>query len=122
MSDDKKKVININQDSADKLRKAENHKTLFEETKNGSLKTTSVKNVVLILKTDKNLQSLFKFNEFTNEVDVVRDANLDTSIGKISISEGQYTDQVINSVELYIESSKTYGGAFSKLTSNPINR
>ncbi|WFD53100.1 hypothetical protein [Lactobacillus phage S193] len=114
MSDDKKKVININQDSADKLRKAENHKTLFEETKDGSLKTTSVKNVVLILKTDKNLQNLFKFNEFTNEVDVVRDANLNTSIGKISISKDQYTDQVINSVELYIESSKTYGGAVFK--------
>ena len=71
MSDDKKKVIKINQDSADKLRKAESHKTLFEETKDGSLKTTSVKNVVLILKTDKNLQNLFKFNEFTNEVDVL---------------------------------------------------
>ena len=114
MSDDKKKVIKINQDSADKLRKAENHKTLFEETKDGSLKTTSVKNVVLILKTDKNLQNLFKFNEFTNEVDVVRDAKLDTSIGKINIAKGQYTDQVINSIELYIESSKTYGGAVFK--------
>lgn len=114
MSDDKKKVIKINQDSADKLRKAENHKTLFEETKDGSLKTTSVKNVVLILKTDKNLQNLFKFNEFTNEVDVVKDAKLDTSIGKINIAKGQYTDQVINSIELYIESSKTYGGAVFK--------
>ena len=114
MSDDKKKVIKINQDSADKLRKAESHKTLFEETKDGSLKTTSVKNVVLILKTDKNLQNLFKFNEFTNEVDVVRDANIETSIGKISIGKGQYTDQVINSIELYIESSKTYGGAVFK--------
>ncbi|MBW7985175.1 virulence-associated E family protein [Lactobacillus helveticus] len=114
MTDDKKKIINIDQKSADKLRKAENHKTLFEETKDGALKTASVKNVVLILKTDKNLQSLFKFNEFTNEVDVIRDANLDTSIGKISISEGQYTDQVINSIELYIESSKKYNGAVFK--------
>ena len=114
MSDDKKKVIKINQDSADKLRKAESHKTLFEETKDGSLKTPSVKNVVLILNTDKNLQNLFKFNEFTNEVDVIRDVDLKTSIGKISISKGQYTDQVINSIELYIESSKTYGGAVFK--------
>lgn len=114
MSDDKKKVIKIDQNSADKLRKAESHKTLFEETKDGSLKTTSVKNIVLILKTDKNLQNLFKFNEFTNEVDVVRDADLKTSIGKMSISKGQYTDQVINSIELYIESSKSYGGAVFK--------
>lgn len=114
MTDNKNKIINIDQDSVDQLRKAENHKTLFEETKDGSLITTSVKNVVLILKTDRNLQNLFKFNEFTSETDVVRDANFNTSIGKISISKGQYTDQVINSVELYIESSKTYGGAIFK--------
>ncbi len=111
---DDKKVININEEAANKLKQEQNHKTLFEETKDHSLKTTSVKNVVLILKTDKNLQNLFKFNEFTNEVDVVRDANLKTSIGEINISKGQYTDQVINGIELYIESSKKYGGAVFK--------
>ena len=92
------KTININKEAANKLKQEQNHKTLFEETKDGSLKTTSVKNVVLILKTDKNLQNLFKFNEFTNEVDVVKNANLKTSIGEINIAKGQYTDQVINGV------------------------
>jgi predicted P-loop ATPase len=111
---DDKKVININKEAADKLKQEQTHKTLFEETKDGSLKTTSVKNVVLILKTDKNLQNLFKFNEFTNEVDVVRNAELKTSIGKINIAKGQYTDQVINGVELYIESSSKYKGAIFK--------
>ena len=113
MTDDKK-VININKEAADKLKQEQTHKTLFEETKDHSLKTTSVKNVVLILKTDKNLQNLFKFNEFTNEVDVVRNAELKTSIGKINIAKGQYTDQVINGVELYIESSSKYKGAIFK--------
>lgn len=108
------KTININKEAADKLKQEQTHKTLFEETKDGSLKTTSVKNVVLILKTDKNLQNLFKFNEFTNEVDVVRNAELKTSIGKINIAKGQYTDQVINGVELYIESSSKYKGAIFK--------
>lgn len=108
------KTIKINKEAADKLKQEQTHKTLFEETKDGSLKTTSVKNVVLILKTDKNLQNLFKFNEFTNEVDVVRNAELKTSIGKINITKGQYTDQVINGVELYIESSSKYKGAIFK--------
>ena len=113
MTEDKK-VININKEAANKLKQEQTHKTLFEETKDGSLKTTSVKNVVLILKTDKNLQNLFKFNEFTNEVDVVKNANLKTSIGEINIAKGQYTDQVINGVELYIESSPKYKGAIFK--------
>lgn len=109
-----KKVIKINEKAADKLRKDQNQDSLFELTKTGALKPTSVKNVVLILKTDKNLKGLFKFNEFTNEVDVVKDAKLKTSVGTIEINKGQYTDQVINSVELYIESSKSYQGAVFK--------
>ncbi|MBD5431662.1 MAG: hypothetical protein HDR41_04240 [Lactobacillus sp.] len=113
MTDDKK-VIKLNEKEAEKLRKTENKPSLFEETKDGSLKTTSVKNVVLILKTDKNLQGLFKFNEFTNEVDVVKEAKIKNSIGEIYIPKGQYTDQVINAVELYIESSSTYRGAVFK--------
>ena len=88
---------------------------IFEETADGkSLKTTSVKNIVLILQTNKKLKDLFKFNEFTNEVDVVKKVDLETSIGTISIAKGQYTDQVINAIELYIESSKFYKSAVFK--------
>lgn len=112
--EDDKKVLNINQKNADKLRQKESSSSIFETTKDGGLKTTSVKNIVLILKTDKNLQDLFRFNEFTREIDVVRDVKLETSIGTITIPKGQYTDQVINGVELYIESSKQYRGAVFK--------
>lgn len=112
--EDDKKVLNINQKNADKLRQKESSSSIFETTKDGGLKTTSVKNIVLILKTDKNLQDLFRFNEFTREIDVVRDAKLETSIGTITIPKGQFTDQAINSVELYIESSKQYRGAVFK--------
>ena len=76
MADDKK-IINIDEEKAKKLSKEQTKKDLFERT-NGKIKTTSVKNIVLILKTDKNLQGLFRFNEFTNEVDVVKDATLKT--------------------------------------------
>lgn len=113
MTDDKK-VIKINEENVEKLKKVKKKKSLFEMTKEGVLKASSVKNVVLILKTDKNLKDLFKYNLFTNEIDVVKDVNIDTTVGPILISKGQYTDQVINSIELYIESSKEYGGAVFK--------
>lgn len=115
MSDDKKKVIKLSQKIVEGIKKKQNVKSIFEETSDGkSLKTTSVKNIVLILQTNKKLKDLFKFNEFTNEVDVVKSVDLDTSIGKISITKGQYTDQVINSIELYIESSEFYKHAVFK--------
>lgn len=115
MSDDKKKVIKLSQKVVEGIKKKQNVKSIFAETSDGkSLKTTSVKNIVLILQTNKKLKDLFKFNEFTNEVDVVKSVDLDTSIGKISIIKGQYTDQVINSIELYIESSEFYKHAVFK--------
>lgn len=110
------KKIKVNKEAADKLRETESRKTIFEVKKDGTLKTNSVKNVVLILKTDKNLQNLFRYNEFTSEIDVVRDADIKTDFGLIEISKGQFTDQVSNSVELYIESQPNYMGAAFKNT------
>ena len=109
-----KKVLNLNKEEADKLQKSENKKSIFERTAAGALRTTSVKNVVLILKTDPNLKDLFRFNEFTQEIDVVRDTKIKTQLGLITISKGQYTDQAINSIELYIESSSKYDSASFK--------
>lgn len=114
MADDKKKVININKEAAEAVRNDENKRSPFELTKDGGLKITSIKNVVLILQNDPKLVGLFKFNEFTQEVDVIKNVELKTSIGNIEISKGQYTDQVINSIELYIESNPTYIGAAFK--------
>lgn len=109
-----KKVLNLNKEEADKLQKSENKKSIFERTTAGVLRTTSVKNVVLILKTDENVKDLFRFNEFTQEIDVVRNTKIKTQLGLITINKGQYTDQAINSIELYIESSSKYDGASFK--------
>ena len=109
-----KKVLNLNKEEADKLQKSENKKSIFERTAAGALRTTSVKNVVLILKTDENVKDLFRFNEFTQEIDVVRNTKIKTQLGLITINKGQYTDQAINSIELYIESSSKYDGASFK--------
>lgn len=113
MTEDKK-IIHLNKEEADKLKNSENKKSIFERVKDGALRTTSVKNVVLILKTDSNLKDLFRFNEFTREIDVVRSAKIKTQLGLIAIDKGRYTDQATNFIELYIESSKKYGGASFK--------
>lgn len=117
-----KKVIKMNKDEIEipekvleDSRKAHSNPEVYEiNERTNKLRTTSVKNVVLILQNDPNLEGLFKFNEFTNEVDVVKDQHIKTAIGPIDIAKGQYTDQVINAVELYIETSSNYDGATFK--------
>ena len=102
-------VINIDEKNAEKLRKSN---ITLDRQNNGSVKTTSVKNVVMILLRDPNLKNLFRLNEFTQEIDVVKEINLEIkNIGTVLISKGQYTDQVTNSIELYIESQASYDHA-----------
>ena len=105
-------VIKINEKNAEKLRKTTIE---LERQNNGAVKTTSVKNVVMILLHDPNLKNLFRLNEFTQEIDVVDDRKLEIkNIGTVIISKGQYTDQVTNSVELYIEARSDYEHATFK--------
>lgn len=98
------KIINLDQTNADILTQQNNAPSVFTLTKDGSIKANSVKNAVIILDKDPNLKGLFKFNEFSGEVDVMKDVELDTDLGKINISAGDFTDHVLNSIELYIES------------------
>lgn len=109
-------IISINKDEADKLTSLQNKSSdsPFEKNKNNQLRSNSIKNIVLILQLDKNLKNLFKWNQFTQEVDVIRDASLKTSLGTLEIEKGQFTDQVTNSIELYIESSPHYTGVAFK--------
>lgn len=45
----------------------------WKESANGGIKTTSVVNVQLAIEYDPLLQGLFRYNEFTWEVEVARD-------------------------------------------------
>ena len=107
-----KEDIDINEKNANKLR---DNTIDLERQNNGSIKTNSVKNVALILTYDRNIKDMFRFNEFTQEVDVVKNESFKIKrIGQIVISKGQYTDQVTNSIELYIESQPAYDNAIFK--------
>ena len=110
-----KEDIDINEKNANKLR---DNTIDLERQNNGSIKTNSVKNVALILTYDRNIKDMFRFNEFTQEVDVVKNESFKIKrIGQIVISKGQYTDQVTNSIELYIESQPAYDNANLKMPS-----
>lgn len=107
-----KEDIDINEKNANKLR---DNTIDLERQNNGSIKTNSVKNVALILTYDRNIKDMFRFNKFTQEVDVVKNESFKIKrIGQIVISKGQYTDQVTNSIELYIESQPAYDNAIFK--------
>lgn len=90
----------------------------FLMTEGNKIKTSSPRNVVLIFQREPILQGIFKFNEFTQEIDVVRDAELPLNIGVPDdwgqIKKGQYNDHDMNVVSLFIEGNPTYGVTFTK--------
>ncbi|WEV51653.1 VapE family protein [Lactobacillus sp. ESL0731] len=98
------------EDNAKKLAKMQtSHDINFSETEKGALKTNSVMNVMLILLNDKSLKGLFKFNEFTDSVDISRKQKIQLStIPPLNFSEGKYEDKDTNSLEAYIEASPNY--------------
>ena len=59
--------------------KADNKKPKlnFDLTDKDTIKTTSTKNVALILQHDPNLKGILRFNRFTDEIDVVKPVILD---------------------------------------------
>lgn len=111
----KKKIIKLDPEDVKAITDSyDNRESFLELNKDNNPKTTSVKNVVIILQRDQYLKDLFKFNEFTGEVDVVKDCTIKTDLGNIVFKKGQYTDQVIYNVELYIESNSMYEHAIFK--------
>lgn len=75
----------------------------FEVDKYDNLRNTSVKNATLLIKQDPKLKDIFKFNEFTQENDVVENVQLKSSFGILEIKRGMVSDQILDTVELYFE-------------------
>lgn len=69
---------------------------VFNKTKNGeepTIKSTAINNATLILNYDPNLQGLFKLNEFTQNIEVVKDKTIDLEgVGPIKFSKGLVQD------------------------------
>ena len=87
----------------------------FDLTDKDTIKTTSTKNVALILQHDPNLKGILKFNRFTDEIDVVKPVTLDLTkqgIPKIVLQKGQLNDGIVNDIVLYISVSPEYKTTF----------
>lgn len=105
---DQSKVQKINQDN-------KKPKLNFDLTDKEAIKTTSTKNVALILQHDSNLKGILRFNRFTDEIDVVKDVTLDLTkqgIPKIVLKKGQLNDGVVNDIVLYISVYPDYKVTF----------
>ena len=105
---DQSKVQKINQDN-------KKPKLNFDLTDKDTIKTTSTKNVALILQHDPNLKGILKFNRFTDEIDVVKPVTLDLTkqgIPKIVLQKGQLNDGIVNDIILYISVSPEYKTTF----------
>lgn len=99
-------------DKVKKLKKDNSTPKLdFELTQDETIKTTSLRNVALILQHDQNLKGLLKYNQFTQEIDVVRNVKLDLrqwGVPSIFLKKGQINDGLLNAISLYMSTVPTY--------------
>lgn len=99
----------------------EGGKSALEITQStGKIKNT-IGNLGLILEYEPDLQGLFQFNEFTEEIDVMKDAVLTLNEGKINqltvrFKKGYLDDSTANSLMVYCSASSKYWVTFSKDT------
>ncbi|MHA3066602.1 virulence-associated E family protein [Lacticaseibacillus saniviri] len=77
----------------------------WKESANGGIKTTSVVNVQLAIEYDPLLQGLFRYNEFTWEVEVARD------VPELHIKKGQMLDAYDSLILSELE--RLWGASFS---------
>ena len=96
------KVVHFDKDSASKLSQMVKEEDSFFRTKNGAIKPKSLYNIEWILEHDSELVGMFKFNEFTGEIDVVRTSD------KLLVNKGMLKDSYIDELASYIESYKSY--------------
>lgn len=79
------------------------------------IKSTSVKNALLIINNDPELKDIFKFNEFTQNVEVSADKSIDLrkyGSGIVRFHKENLRDIDITNLGLYIESVPNYGVTF----------
>jgi len=79
------------------------------------IKSTSVKNAFLIINNDPELKDIFKFNEFTQNVEVSMDKSIDLrkyGSGILRFHKENLRDIDITNLGLYIESIPDYGVTF----------
>lgn len=101
MSD--KKVVPLYSKNADKLKKLIDEEDPFIRGGRGNkIRSKSLFNIETILENDPQLVGMFRFNEFTGEIDVAKDSD------KLLIKQGMMKDSYIDEIASYIETSPHY--------------
>lgn len=106
----------LDYDKVEKLKKTNAKPSLkFERTQDNAVKTTSPRNIALILQHDPQLKNVIRYNEFTEEIDVVKTVTLDLThwgIAPVTLKKGQINDGVINDLALYMSIKPEYHANF----------
>lgn len=93
----------IKSDDADKLKELQSGgKSPFLIDSKNHIKRNSIFNIKVILETDPLLEGMFKYNEYTECVEVVKDCP------ELHIAKGFVRDGYVDSIACYIESSAKY--------------
>lgn len=80
----------------------------FKTDEHGKIKTNSMANIEQILESDPHFKGIFRFNDFTNEIDVT------TSCQDLRISKGQMKDSYVDEIASYIENNPDYNVLFKQ--------
>ena len=111
--DDKLHIVT---DKANELKKAQSKKKLdFILTAQNQVKSTSLANVALILRTDPHLAGVFKWNSFTEAIDATKNVKIDLSkwnMPNIYIKKGSINDHMVDDIALYCDIYPDYRVAF----------
>lgn len=112
--EDNNNIINFDEKAAEKLKSMQEKPkkpkpgTLAalpfsrSKDKEAKIKTNSLMNIELILDNDPELKDMFKFNEFTSEIEVVKDS------ASLHIVKGQLLDRYVDEIASYIERAVDY--------------
>ena len=87
----------------------EDSKLAFHLNSDNKIKVNSLFNIEQILENDPNLVGVFKYNDFTNEIDVVKDCD------QLLITQGQLRDSYLDEIASYIERSSDYDNVLFKV-------
>ena len=92
----------IKSDDAEKLKGLQGSKSPFLVDSKNHIKRNSIFNIKVILENDPLLEGMFKYNEYTECVEVVKDCP------ELHIAKGFVRDGYVDSIACYIESSTKY--------------
>lgn len=110
MADYKDKILSMKEAKAiqKQIAQEEAAKPDFKTDEHGKIKTNSMANIEQILERDPHFKGIFRFNDFTNEIDVT------TSCQDLRISKGQMKDSYIDEIASYVENNPDYNVLFKQ--------